>query len=226
MAVIGGRRPGRSPWAAWRRTQSVPRHGGADLIVVGDREAGRARFPSPACSPSGAINAAFVDAGRRDACDLLVDAGGHLRRPRRGDAPRPAPRRPPWHAIALAREIAGSRGNEELAPDDAEARLLEALEHGLRKVLARMGISTLASYRGGQLFDAIGLADEVAERCFPAAPRIAGSATFARLGGESLSRHAAAYLDAPARPRPRRWPTPASPASAPTGSTTPSPRRS
>jgi len=61
-----------------------------------------------------------------------------------------------------------------------------------------MGISTLASYRGGQLFDAIGLADEVAERCFPAAPRIAGSATFARLGGESLSRHAAAYLDAPA----------------------------
>ena len=175
------------------------RDGGADLIVVGDREAGPGRVPIPSLLAVGAINAAFVDAGRRDACDLLVDAGDAfdvhvvaMLLAAGADAVHP------WHAIALAREIAGSRGNEALEPDDAEARLLEALEHGLRKVLARMGISTLASYRGGQLFDVIGLADEVAERCFPAAPRIAGSATFARLGGESLARHAVAYLDAPA----------------------------
>jgi glutamate synthase domain-containing protein 2 len=80
----------------------------------------------------------------------------------------------PWHAIAVARAIAGSRGNEELVPERAEANLLDALEHGMRKVLARMGISTLASYRGGQLFEVVGLADAVGDRCFPAAPRTAG----------------------------------------------------
>jgi glutamate synthase domain-containing protein 2 len=147
----------------------------------------------------GAVSASFVDAGLRDACDLLADAGDAfdvhavaMLLAAGADAVHP------WHAIAAARDIGGSRGNEDLDPEQAEANLLVALEHGLRKVLARMGISTLASYRGGHLFDVIGLADAVVDRCFPAAPRTAGAATFERLGAEALARHAAAYLQAPA----------------------------
>ncbi len=85
----------------------------------------------------------------------------------------------------------------------------------MRKVLARMGISTLASYRGGQLFEVVGLADAVVERCFPAAPRMAGFATLERLGAEAIARHAAAYeaaaaparalVDPGVRPFPGRW---------------------
>ncbi len=172
---------------------------GADLLLVSDREAGSGRVPVPSLLAVGALNTAFVEAGRRDACDLVADAGDAfdvhavaMLLAAGADAVHP------WHAIALARDLAGTRGYEDLAPDDTEARLLGALEHGLRKVLARMGISTLASYRGGQLFDAIGLHDEVAERCFPAAPRTSGSATLERFAGEALARHAAAYLDVPA----------------------------
>jgi glutamate synthase domain-containing protein 2/glutamate synthase domain-containing protein 1/glutamate synthase domain-containing protein 3 len=174
---------------------------GADLLVISDRDAGPGRVPVPSLLAVGAVNAAFVDAGRRDACDLVVEAGdtfdvhvAAMLLAAGADAVHP------WHAIDLARAIAGSRGQEELAPDEAERNLLEALEHGLRKVLARMGISTLASYRGGQLFDVIGLADDVAQRCFPAAPRTIGAATLERLGGEALARHAVAYLDAKAPP--------------------------
>ncbi len=172
---------------------------GADLLVLTDDEAGPGRAPVPSLLAAGAVNAALVDAGRRDACDLLVEAGDAfdvhavaMLLAVGADAVHP------WHAIATARGIAGSRGQEELSPEAAEAALLGALEHGLRKVLGRMGISALASYRGGQLFDVVGLADEVVEGCFPAAPRTAGSAGFERLGSEALARHAAAYVDVPA----------------------------
>ncbi len=171
---------------------------GIDLLVLDDRTDGPGRVPVPSLLAVGAVNAALVEAGRRDACDILVEAGDAfdvhavaMLLAAGTDAVHP------WHALALAREIAGSRGQEQLTPEAAEANLLDALEHGLRKVLARMGISTLASYRGGQLFDVIGLADDVATRCFPAAPRRPGSATLQRLGAEALARHATAYGEAP-----------------------------
>jgi len=175
------------------------RERGADLLVVSDRAAGSGRAPVPSLLAVGAINAAFVDAGLRDACDIAADAGDAfdvhavaMLFAAGADAVHP------WLAIAVARAIAGSRGNEELVPEQAEANLLDALEHGMRKVLARMGISTLASYRGGQLFEVVGLADAVGERCFPAAPRTAGLATLERLGAEAVARHATAYGEAPA----------------------------
>ncbi len=172
---------------------------GADLLVLTDRAAGPGRVPVPSLLAIGAVNAALVAEGRRDACDVLVEAGDAfdvhvvaMLLAAGADAVHP------WHGIHLAREIAGSRGQEELDPDAAEASFLDALEHGLRKVLARMGISTLASYRGGQLFDVVGLADDVAARCFPAAPRTTGATTLDRLGSEALARHGTAYLQAPA----------------------------
>ena len=177
---------------------TAAREHGADLLVVSDRDAGPGRPPVPSLLAIGAINAAFVGAGRRDACDILVEAGDvfdvhavAMLLAAGADAVHP------WLALQVACELGGGRGREDLEPAAAEANALAAIDHGLRKVLARMGISTLSSYRGAQLFDVIGLADEVVDRCFPAAPRTSGSATFARLGSDLLARHAAAYLDVP-----------------------------
>ena len=200
---------------------------GADLILLSDAGAGPGRVPVPSLLAAGAVNAVLVSSGRRDACDLLVEAGDAfdvhaiaMLLAVGADAVHP------WHAIAIARGIAGSRGQEELSPEAAEAALLDALEHGLRKVLGRMGISALASYRGGQLFDVVGLDDDVVERCFPAAPRTAGSAGLERLGTEALARHAAAYVEVPAPAPPRRSWIRASLGSARKASCTLSPRRS
>ncbi len=76
----------------------------------------------------------------------------------------------PWLAVELAAELAGTRGAEDVTPEAAIVNLLRAFEAGLRKVLARMGISTATSYLGGQLFEILELQPEVTERCFPAAP--------------------------------------------------------
>ncbi len=73
-----------------------------------------------------------------------------------------------------------------------------AVETGLRKVLARMGISTAASYRNSQLFETVGLAEEVRAEFFEDAPSALGGKKLAELVEDSLARHAAAF--APAAP--------------------------
>ena len=46
------------------------------------------------------------------------------------------------------------------------ARVLQAVNDGVLKVMAKMGISTIASYRGSQIFEALGLAGDVVKKCF------------------------------------------------------------
>ena len=61
---------------------------------------------------------------------------------------------------------------------------------GILKVMAKMGISTLQSYKGAQIFEAVGLADEVIERCFVGtASRLQGVGLDV-LEQEALRRHA------------------------------------
>ncbi len=72
----------------------------------------------------------------------------------------------PWLALELAAELAGTRGAEDVRPADAAGNLVAALETGMRKVLARMGISTVASYVGGQFFEILELAPRVDELLF------------------------------------------------------------
>ncbi len=70
---------------------------------------------------------------------------------------------------------------------------------GMLKVMAKMGISTLQSYKGAQIFEAIGLRDEVIDRCFAGtASRIQGVG-FDVLAEEALRRHALGYPETQAQ---------------------------
>ncbi|CAN5508323.1 glutamate synthase-related protein [soil metagenome] len=63
----------------------------------------------------------------------------------------------------------------ELSNDAAQANFRAAIEEGLQKVLSKMGISSLSSYIGAQIFECIGLGENVVERCFVGTPsRIGG----------------------------------------------------
>ena len=127
--------------------------------------------------------------------------------------------------LALAREQAGSRGAEELSEHDAVGNMLAALDAGLRKVLARMGISTVASYVGGQLFETLELG---ARHRGPLLPRRAAWPGAPR-GRRPRRRPARSGSRRRGRSRPPSArtgsPTPASPASAATASSTCTARR-
>ena len=87
----------------------------------------------------------------------------------------------------------------------------QAVAKGMLKVMAKMGISTLQSYKGGQIFEALGLADEVIERCFHGTVSRLQGVNFAVLEEEALRRHTLGYPRRPDRPaavvaEPRRVP--------------------
>ena len=65
-------------------------------------------------------------------------------------------------ALAAGDKLGGDRPS----PDEAQVRFCRAIEDGVLKVMSKMGISDVASYCGAQLFDVVGLAAEVVDRCF------------------------------------------------------------
>jgi glutamate synthase (ferredoxin) len=171
---------------------------GAALVVLTDRAIGARRVAIPPVLAAGRVNAELVAAGRRSRTDLVVECGECF------DVhdvamliAAGASAIHPWLLLELAAEQAGQRGSEELEADAARANTIKAIEAGLRKVLARMGISTLASYRGGQLFDAIGLDAPLVSRCFPAAGSWPGSVGAEQIGRTLMDRHRRAWAGDP-----------------------------
>ena len=78
---------------------------------------------------------------------------------------------------AIAGMVAeGQNGlSQDLEPDRARRNYVKACDKGILKVMSKMGISTVASYTGAQIFEAVGLAGDVVERCFSGtASRIEG----------------------------------------------------
>ena len=76
-------------------------------------------------------------------------------------------------------------------PDDAEIRKAyrKALAKGLLKVMSKMGISTLQSYKGAQIFEALGLHPDVVETCFSGTPSRIGGASFDAIQRDVVALH-------------------------------------
>ena len=68
-----------------------------------------------------------------------------------------------------------------------------AVNKGIMKILSKMGISTLNSYRGAQIFEALGVGDEVIGKCFEGTPSRIGGIGFGEIAKETLLRHERAF---------------------------------
>ncbi|XVE58387.1 hypothetical protein DITRI_Ditri04bG0165800 [Diplodiscus trichospermus] len=77
--------------------------------------------------------------------------------------------------------------------DELVKKYFKASKYGMMKVLAKMGISTLASYKGAQIFEALGLSSEVIEKCFAGTPSRVEGATFEMLAHDALNLHELAF---------------------------------
>src|SRR5208282_1674166 len=132
---------------------------GTRILLLTDRSASPQALPIPMAMATGAVHHALVTSGLRTKAGLALEAGDcrdvHHAAVLIGYG---AGAVCPWLTLQTARNLAGEEG---------ETRLLRALQSGLAKVMSKMGISVLDSYRSAQLFDILGLDATVVESCFP-----------------------------------------------------------
>ncbi len=163
---------------------------GVQLLVLSDRQLGPEEAAVPSLLALGYVHHHLVRRGRRTRLSLVVESGepasthdlaclvGHG-----------AEAVNPYLALATVSALASSG---ELGPRasrrEARARYRAALEEGLLKVMSKMGISTLASYCGAQVFEIVGLGPEVAALCFPGTPSRVGGMGFQQIGSTALER--------------------------------------
>uniref|UniRef100_UPI001FCE74D2 glutamate synthase large subunit n=1 Tax=Halorussus halobius TaxID=1710537 RepID=UPI001FCE74D2 len=136
---------------------------GAEIVVLSDRRVGPDRLAVPSLLATGAVHHHLVREGLRTHAGLVVESGDprtvhHLACLVGYGAGAVNPR---LAFESIADLVAGPDGAEEADAIDA---YVGALEDGLQKTMAKMGISTVESYRGAQIFEAVGLdSDFVAE---------------------------------------------------------------
>jgi len=88
-----------------------------------------------------------------------------------------------------------NEGDVKMGPETASTNYIKAVNKGLLKILSKMGISTLQSYRGAQIFEAVGLSEEVVGRCFTGTVSRIGGAGLDVIERETIMRHKEAYIE-------------------------------
>ncbi|MCW8451659.1 glutamate synthase large subunit [Legionella quinlivanii] len=131
---------------------------GAVLLLLSDSDIDLQAIPLHPLLAVGAIHESLIEAGKRYDCDLLV-ASGWVRDPHHFAALLA------YGAAAIYPYLAYSL-IADFNIENGLSNYVKAIEGGLLKISAKMGISTLDSYRGTQLFEVIGLSKSVLDRCF------------------------------------------------------------
>ncbi|EUJ29167.1 glutamate synthase [Listeria floridensis FSL S10-1187] len=101
----------------------------------------------------------------------------------------------PYLAIEGFRQLIEQGRIKGFTIDQAEQRYLEAITDGLLKVMSKMGISTVQSYRGAQIFEAIGLSDHVMDTYFTGTNSQLSGIPLAVIAEEAWLRHRKAFHD-------------------------------
>ena len=141
---------------------------GARLIVLSDRmSTSDSLVPIPSLLLTGAVHHHLIREKTRTMAGLIVEAGDvrechHLALLVGYGAAAVTP----YLAIESARDLARRGVLGEVTEKRAEANLLKAFGKGLLKIMSKMGVSTVASYTGAQIFEAVGLGPEVIGACF------------------------------------------------------------
>ncbi len=173
---------------------------GARIVILSDRGAGPERPPIPMLLAIGAVHQHLLQKGLRTRLGLVAEAGDawdvHHFAALIGYG---AEAVHPWLALQSVGALF-AEGKRHAATDaprplahDARLKFRVAAEKGLLKVLSKMGISTLSSYCGAQIFEVLGLGAEAIDRCFAGTVSTIGGIGFTEIAEDVQARHRTAY---------------------------------
>jgi glutamate synthase (NADPH/NADH) large chain len=172
---------------------------GATILVLSDRGVDRAAVPIPSLLATAAVHHHLIREGTRMQVGLVVESG----------EPREiqhfcllhgygAAAINPYLAYETLHEMIADGSLKNVDGETAVAHYRKAVDKGVLKVMTKMGISTLQSYRGAQIFEAIGISRDVIDRYFTwTASRIEGIGLEV-IAAEAQRRHDHAYQVSPA----------------------------
>jgi len=168
---------------------------GANILILSDRNLGPERVAMPSLLAVAAVHHHLVRAGTRLRTGLVIESG----------EPRDI------HHMATLIGYGASAINPylmfesldelvdrsllpvDLERDEAEQRIVKAIGKGLLKTISKMGISTIQSYCGAQIFEAVGLEPELIDKHFTGTASRIGGIGLDVLAAEALGRHFRAY---------------------------------
>ncbi len=176
---------------------------GYNVLVLSDRGVGPEWAPIPMPLVVGGVHHHLISLGRRMRVSLVVESGevrqDHQFAVLLGYG---ADLVYPYLALASVRDLVerDPRGRAPMSLVQAIGNYQKAVEKGLRKIMAKMGISTLASYRGAQIFEIMGLRQEVVDAYFRGTRGAFGAIGLERIARDVLEFHEEAYQGPPELP--------------------------
>ena len=177
-----------------RRECSHAIEGGARILILSDRDCDADHAPIPALLLTSAVHQHLVRTGQRTQVGLVVETGEarevHHVALLIGYG---AAAVNPYLAFESIEDLVSSGAIRGVSREKAQANYIKALSKGVLKVMSKMGISTIASYTGAQVFEAFGLAQPLVDEYFGSTPSRLGGVGLDMLAEEAAARHAMAY---------------------------------
>jgi glutamate synthase (ferredoxin) len=174
--------------------------GGAHLLLITDAKADQHSLPIPSLLAIGAVHNHLIRQGLRMATSL-ISASGEIREVHHVAAliGYGANAVYPYLVYESIEElVAEGRHMEGMNVPQAIGKFVKAVDKGLLKIMSKMGISTVDSYCGAQVFEALGIGTELLEIAFAGTPSLIGGVGFSSIAEDVLAWHNKAY---PANPK-------------------------
>ncbi|MGM9743738.1 MAG: glutamate synthase large subunit [Candidatus Cryptobacteroides sp.] len=163
---------------------------GFNYIILSDRDVDATHAAIPSLLAVSAVHHYLISVGKRVQTALIVESGEILQTMHvallLGYG---ASAINPYLSFAVISELV-KKGRIQLNYATARTNYIEALKKGLLKIMAKMGISTIRSYRGAKIFESIGLSDEVLQKYFGTSGSTVGG-----VGLETIARDAVRFHD-------------------------------
>jgi glutamate synthase (NADPH/NADH) large chain len=167
---------------------------GAHIIVLSDRDGDAEDAPIPSLLLTAAVHHHLIREKTRTSVGLVVEAGDvrevHHVALLIGYG---AACVNPYLAMESAEDLVLQGVITGITPEKAVKNLIKSLGKGVLKVMSKMGISTIASYTGAQVFEAIGLSQEIVDEYFVGTTSRLGGVSLDVIAEETIARHNIAY---------------------------------
>ena len=167
---------------------------GHSVIVLSDEHVSAERVPIPMLLAVSTVHHHLIDSGQRMAASIVASSGDardvHQISCLIGFG---ADAVHPHLALQTLNSLHAEGEFEDMAAGDVIDRYVQAVDSGILKIMSKMGIAARASYHGAQIFEALGIGQEVVDRSFPGTLSRIGGIGFEEIGADALARHALAY---------------------------------